>query len=216
MNTFLSNSRFTEYNATPGGRYLIKVDRKYQNQWITIGYIHREYNKENKKSTYRATDFQGGQIFADFNDLYVLKRKFIEHGESLAIAVPIRINNAKMLGKLINSQKPERTNALKNIREKNAPKEKTKEVSKTSPKGKVNNDQKEKEQDSKNPVKYKIAEPGKEENKPKENEQEVPEANTEKQVPNEPVNNEVAEREVELDQIREQNDDLEQNIDLDM
>ena len=229
METFLSNSKFTEYNNTRGGRYFIKAERKDHGQWVTIEYIFRSYNNETKKSTYRATDFAGNQVFVDYKDLSAIKKQLIEHGQTLAQSVPVNVNKEKLQEKIMIVPKAERNNELKNIREKKASKEKTKKISKENSKVKKSPDQKEKEQDAKNTEKYRDQpteksqiNKGLEEIEGKKNlsEKEIDEFALicrlyEEELRIEAVAIEEAAREIELDQLREDNEDREQDIEID-
>jgi len=214
METFLSKTRFTEYDTTPRGRYFIKAERNYGNQWITIGYIHREYDAVNKKYIYKGKDIEGGPIFADIKDIYTLKKKFIEHGQTLAMVIPKKPNRQAQKDKEPYHGKSNRANEIKNIREKKSSKEKTKEV--RTP------DSKEKEQDSKNPTKFKETgqnKDGKNQNL-KENEQETTKSGPDKATQDAPKDNEPdvekSDRDIELEQIREDNDDREQEQEQEM
>jgi hypothetical protein len=205
---------FNEYGTAARGQHFITVSQILNGNRIYIGKIYREYDPEVQKYTYRATDFGGNQVFADYKDLFAIKKGFIEHGESMAHSMPKSPNKAKQAKVQVFVPRVQRNNELKNIREKKSEKDKMKEVIKTKPKVKKDADQKEKEQGSKNPAKYKDAEHSKEERDPKENEQkqDITNAETENQATDEFVDNEVSEREAELDEIREQGSDLEEDI----
>lgn len=211
METKKGKTVFIEYSSSAKGQHFITVVQNVDHKRIIIGRIFREYDSEAKKSKYRATDFAGNQVFVDYKDLYAIKKQFIEHGQSLAQNVQLNANHVKQLGKIVSSQKAERSNELKNAREKKSTKEKTKEVSKTNPKAQTNPEQKEKEQDAKNPVKYKDNEQD-----AKENEQKLETTESEKQMQEETGNIEMSEREAELNQIREDNEDKEQDMEIDM
>lgn len=212
METKNSKTVFIEYSSANKGQHFMTVVQNVDHKRIIIGRIFREYDNETKKSKYRATDFAGNQVFVDYKDLYAIKKQFIEHGQNLAQNVQLNANHVKQLGKIVSSQKAERSNELKNIREKKSTKEKTKEVSKTNPKAQTNPDRKEKEQDANNPVKYKDNEQGTKDN---ERNPETTEPESEKQMQEETGNIEISEREAELNQIREDNEDREQEMDID-
>lgn len=211
-----SKTVFIEYSSTSKGQHFMTVVQNVDHQRIIIGRVYRDYDNEKKKSTYRAEDFAGTPIFTDVKDLYALKQKFIEHGYNLAIAVPANPNRVRPEKPII-IQKGERENTIKNIRENKTTKDKTKETTKANPKAKTNPDQKEKEQDSKNPTKYKDAEHGKEGDNLKENVQthETAESNSEKSIQEESIEPEKSERDIELENIREDNEDREQEMDID-
>lgn len=215
MNLLTSKTVFIEYSSSDKGQHFMTVVQNKNHQRIIIGRIYREYDKETKKTKYLATDFAGNQVFVDYKDLSAIKKQFVEHGDNLAMNVPVRPNQSRQTLKLALSQKAERNEDLKNIREKKSEKEKTKEVSKTNTK--TNENQKEKERDLKNTEKYKDAEQGKEEANSKENVQAqgTAESNSEEKIQEEPEQDIASERMEELEDIREQNDDLEQDIDLD-
>jgi hypothetical protein len=209
---------FVEYSSANKGQHFMTVIQKADHERIIIGRIFREYDSETKKSTYRATDFAGNQVFAGYKDLYAIKKQFIVHGQTLAQNVPVNVNHAKSQEKMIIIPKTKRINELKNIRGIKTTKEKTKEVPKPNPKAKINPDQKEKEQDIKNTEKYKDTEQSKDGNKSKENipVQETAESNSEKEIHEEPEDIKTSEREAELDQIRDEDEDLEQEQEMDL
>ncbi|MFH0866630.1 MAG: hypothetical protein V1904_10565 [Bacteroidota bacterium] len=210
METKKGKTVFIEYSSSAKGQHFITVVQNVDHNRIIIGRIYREYDKETNKYNFRATDFEGGQIFVDIKDLYALKRNYIEHGPNLAMSIPKNPNRVRP-EKPIYINKGERNTELKNIREKKTSKEKTNEVSKTNP------DQKEKEQDSGNTVKYKDNERDKDEGNSKENipQQEVAESNSVNPFQEYPIEPEKSERDIELENIREDNEDREQDMEID-
>lgn len=185
---------FVEYSTADKGQHFITVVQNQNHQRIIIGRIYREFDKENKKYKFYATDFANNQVFADYKDLYAIKKQFIEHGESLAMSAPVNPNRSREAGGLISSPKVERSNELKDVRDRKSSKEKTKEVSKQNPNTRTNEDQKEKEQDEKNTEKYS----GKE------------------QVQEDQEQDITSDRMDELNDLRDQGDDRGQDMEIEM
>jgi len=211
METKKSKTVFIEYSSSAKGQHFITVMQNTDGQRQIIGRIFREYDEENKKPRYRAEDWAGNAVFVDIKELPELKKKFIEHGKNLAMIIPknpVRQMHKDREGYPF-SKNNQRGKEIKQIREKKTTKDKSKEVLKTNP------DQKEKEQDSKNPTKYKDTEQGREV-APKENVQEPAESNSEKSIQEEPEDIRTSEREAELDQIRDDGEDREQEMEIDM
>jgi hypothetical protein len=209
---------FVEYSTANKAQHFITVVQNIDHKRIIIGRIFREYNSETKQTSYHATDFAGNQVFADYKELYAIKKQFVEHGESLAMAVPLAIKQSKQVGKMPFSQKDERKNEVKNIREKKPTKEKTKEIPKNNIMEKRTLDQMERVQDSKNTEKYKNTEPNKDVNNSKENvsSNETAESNSEEQIQEKQEQDIASERMDELEDIRDGKDDLEQEQEIEM
>jgi len=207
METKKGKTVFVEYSSYEKGQHFMTVVQTKDYKRIIIGRVYKVYDKENKKTKYLATDFFGNQIFKDTNELTALKQKFIENGQNLVMLVPSLPSKSRQPNRLALSQKEERTQDLEKIRDKKSSKEKIKEVPKTNLKAKNINDQKEKELDSKSPEKYKNIEQGKDEFNPNENLQEKAEQDSEKPLQEEPTEPEKSERDIELEDIRDQNDD---------
>ena len=128
---------FVEYSTAMRGQHFMTVILVKDGQRQIIGRVYRKYDKENEKTIYWATDWTGNQIFADVKDLYALKKNFIEHGDTLAMAIPIDFKPRKERDDHPYSE---------NIGKKQSPKEKstrTKELKQT--REKTNNTEKEKE-----------------------------------------------------------------------
>jgi hypothetical protein len=212
MKTTRNKAVFTEYSHAEKGQHLIAVSQILNGIWFRIGRIYREYDPETKKYKYMATDFAGNQVFADIKDLQELKKQFVKHGESLAQSIPAQINKANMPGKSIVPQRTDRENVLKNIRGKNTVKDNAKVNPLINLKAKPNVNQIEKEQDAKNKVENKDLEQGNEENTQDKNDLRAPDSTIEEQIQTEPSDNELMERETELNEIREQNNDIEEEI----
>jgi len=207
METKKGKTVFVEYSSYEKGQHFMTVVQTKDHKRIIIGRIYKVYDKENKKTKYLATDFAGNQIFKDTNELTTLKQKFIENGQNLVMLVPSLPSKTRQSNGLVFSQKAERKQDLEKIRDKKSSKEKTREVPKTNLNAKNINDQKEKELDSKSNEKYKDLEQGKDEINPKENLQEKSEPDSEKPIQEEPTEPEKSERDIELEDIRDQNED---------
>ncbi len=194
METKKGKTVFVEYSTADKGQHFMTVVQNKDHHRIIIGRIYREYDKENKKYKFYAADYANNQVFADYKDLYAIKKQFIEHGDSLAYAVPVNPNRSRQSERLISSQKNERTSDLKGIRDKKSSKEKTKEASKTNPDAKTNEDQKEKVQDERNAERYTDSERVQEDQ-----EQDI-----------------TSDRMEELEGLRDQYDDREQDMEIEM
>jgi len=220
METQKSKTVFIEYSSSEPGQHFMTVVQTQDHKRIIIGRIYRQYDKETKKPKYYAKDFEGNQVFANITDLYALKKGFIEHGKNLAdMSKMAQLKKMKQPEKPVNSlQKAERASAVKNIREKKFTKDKTKNVTQNKPNEKAQNTRIEKEQDAKNTEKYKDVEQGKEQNNLKGNvpEQETAESNSEKPIQEEPMDTEKSSREAELESIREQGGEREQEQELEI
>jgi hypothetical protein len=194
MRTNESKTVFVEYSTAEKDQHFMTVSQNKDHQRVIIGRIYREYDKEAKKYKYYATDYASNQIFTDYKDLYAIKKQFIEHGDSLAMSVPVHPNRSRPTERLISTQKPERANELKGIREKKSSKEKTKDVAKANPDAKINENQKEKEQDSRNTEQYSDKE----------------------QIQEDQEQDIATERMDELEELRDQSDDREQELEIEM
>jgi hypothetical protein len=205
---------FVEYSSYKPGQHFITVIETLNHKRIIVGRIYREYDKGTGKSKYIAQDFAGNQIFADTNELSAIKKKFIEYGESLAMSVPVIPHKTKQTGIAKGKQILSRKEIINIIRERKSEKSKKREVSKTNTLAKAINDQKEKEQDLKNPEKYKDPEQTKEGVNPQDKDLETSVSNSEK--PEQTVENEKSERDIELEQIRDTDNDKDQEQDIEM
>ena len=218
METQKNKTVFIEYSSSEPGQHFMTVVQTQDHKRIIIGRIYREYDKGTKKSKYNAKDFAGNQVFVDVTDLYSLKKNFIEHGKNLAdMSKMAQLKKGKQPEKPMTSlQKAERANTVKNIREKKVTKGKAKEITPKNPNTKANDNQK--EQDSKNPERNKATEQGKGETNSKENVpgQESVESNSADTTQEEPIEAEKSERDLELEEIREANDDREQEQELEI
>ena len=224
MFKFRNDTRFIEYLKSAEGQYSIKVEYKsvnkeegeVQRKWIAIGYISKRYIKEENKYIYSATDTVGNPVFSEIKDLYVLKDQFRTSGKQLAENAQMvrlaRTGKTNKVEKTANPQKEQRSSDLKNLRDKKDEKHKTKEVLKQDQKSK--NEHTEKELDAKNTEKYKDTKQGDKETTSKEpiDEDIKPEAENTTQQEGDLV----SDRMDELDDIREQDNDIEQDMELDM
>jgi len=222
METTNSKTVFIEYSSARKGQHFMTVVQTVDHERIIIGRIFREYNPEIKKTYYKAYDFNGDQIFGNGFDISELKNKFKKSGKFMADMV-IGISRAalKVNFRPPINQNPVRVNDIKSIRDKknvrDKRKEKYPEKEKLSEKTKLN--QMEKEQDAKNPVQYKdlahIIEGEMGNDRPQEktesvqNPENTDKANQEDQF----QETEKSERESELEEIRADNDDREQEMD---
>jgi hypothetical protein len=214
METKKSKTVFIEYSSYNKGQHFMTVVQTQDHKRIIIGRVYKVYDKENKKTHYYATDFEGNQVFKNITELYALKQKFIEHGPNLAMVVPSVPGKSRQSSGLVIPQKAERKLDLEKIRDKKSSKEKTKEVKNTD--GKTNNDQKEKEQDSKRAERYKDVDQKLEEHNSKENIPENTVPDTEMSAQEETFEDQTSERENELEQIRDDNEDRDQDLEIDM
>jgi hypothetical protein len=222
METTTSKTVFIEYSSARQGQHFMTVVQTMNHERVIVGRIYREYNPETKKTYYRAYDFQGNQIFGNGFDITELKNKFKKSGKFMAeMSLAVRKQARQVNSKLPNEHKALRVNDINTIRDKKAGKEKEntkdKEKMKASEKTKLN--QMEKEQDDKNHVQYKDlgkvidAEQGINKS------HEVSESNSNPESTNQDgkgdqfQEDEKSEREMELEDIRANNDDREQDID---
>ncbi len=224
MFKFRNDTRFVEYPKSAEGQYSIKVEYKLTNneegkvqrKWIAIGYISKRYIKEENKYIYSATDAIGNPVFPETKDLYALKDQFKTSGKQLAenaqLARLTRIGKTNKVEKTVNPQKEQRSSDLKSLRDKKDEKHKTKEVLKQDQKTK--NERTEKELDEKDTEKYKDTKQSAKEATSKEpNDKDIkPEAENTTQQEEDIV----SDRMDELEDIREQDNDIEQDMELDM
>lgn len=183
---------FVEYSTANKGQHFMTVVQNQNHQRIIVGRIYREYDRENKKYKYYATDFANNQVFADYKDLHAIKKQFIEHGENLAQLVPL--NRSRQSARPILSQKVDRAVELKDVRDKKSS-ERVRDTSKQNPETKVTEEEKEKEkeQGERNTERYLDEEQNQEE------EQDI-----------------TSERMEELEELRDQDDDREQEMEIEM
>ena len=210
MKTKKGKTVFIEYSTNEPKQHFITVVQTADHKRITIGRIFREYDQEAKKTNYYAVDHEGNRVFMDFKGLYEIKQQFKEHGERMAMSVPAKMTKERQAEILkLSIKKDERKNEIKNLREMKTEKVKAKDNQKHSSKKEL--EQMEKVQDDKNPEKHIENEKNKEgvfsEN--------IEESNFEEQIFEEPEN-EFSQREAELDNIRGDNEDREQDLEMDI
>jgi hypothetical protein len=207
METKTGKTVFVEYSSANKGQHFMTVVQTIDHKRIIIGRIFREYNQETKKAKYRATDFAGNQVFADDKDLYSLKKHFIENGKNLADMSRMAQRSNVRKEKQSFPPKVERNDAVKKTRVKKTTKEKTKVEEKQNPNSKEINSERNKD-----------LEQVREKGQSKENNQEKEEPEPENQIQDEQSNeqeNEISDRENELDEIREEDNDREQEMEID-
>jgi hypothetical protein len=224
MDTTKSKTVFIEYSSARQGQHFMTVVQTIDHERIIIGRIYREYNPETKKTYYKAYDFNADQIFGNGYDISELKNKFKKSGKFMAdfVLATRRVARQKNVRIPIN-HKTARINDIKAIRDKKTDKEKgkTKNPEKKEINEKTKLNQMEKEQDAKNAVQYKDLAHLIEGEKAYERSQEKVEANSNIENPNQEnqspedqsLESEKSERDMELEQIRADNDDREQDID---
>jgi nicotinamide mononucleotide adenylyltransferase len=211
---------FIEYSTNKPEQHFMTIVQTKDHQRIIIGRVFREYNAETKKTIYHATDYEGNKIFADIHDLSALKKKFIEHGQSLANTVPNPRAYARQNKPFVFSQKPERVNAIKELRDQKTEKTKSQEVSKLKPNEKAKEIQKENQkelsEDSKNVEQYKDVASNRTDTVSKENVPESIESDSEQPIQSEQDIDITSERMEELEELRDQDNDREQDLEIDM
>lgn len=238
----ITNSKtvFIEYSSARKGQHFMTVVQTINHDRVIIGRIYREYEPKTQKSKYMACDFEGNQIFFDTHDLNELKNKFKKSGRFLAEGKLATQKVAKQKNeKFPYSQNALRTHDIKAIREKKFDRGKgiTKTPEKQNPSEKTKLIQMEKEQDTKNSIKYQTEPNMKTGDNSNEKSPEqlvaglhseninqnvksldqretgsTSENTNQKEQFTEPENNK-SDREMELEEIRADNDDREQDID---
>jgi hypothetical protein len=128
MTTQNGKTVFVEYSTTEKGQHFMTVIQTMDHKRQIIGRIYREYDKENKRANYKATDWEGNQIFVDVKDLPTIKKKYIESGKELAMVIPVNPNHRAQKERETFSNEFPRTKEVKQIRErKTVKKEKVQE-----------------------------------------------------------------------------------------
>jgi hypothetical protein len=208
---------FIEYSTAKKGQHFMTVVQTMNHERVIVGRIYRDYNPETKKTYYRAYDFAGNQVFVNCFDISELKNKFKRSGKFLAeVSLATRKQARQVNIKLPNDQKVSRINDIKTIRDKKAGKEKEKtkdqQKDKVSEKTKLN--QMEKEQDAKNPAQFKDLANiiDKEMDNDRSHEKSESSSNQEDQS----LEEEKSEREIELEEIRADNEDRDQDREIDL
>ena len=129
MKTQKSKTVFIEYSTAEKGQHFMTVMQNEQGKRQIIGRVFREYDKENKKMNYTAKDWAGNEIFADTKDLYAIKKKFTENGKLMAQKIPTWTTH-KEEEEVVKHfpESEERTNEVKEIRERKTSKDKEQEI----------------------------------------------------------------------------------------
>jgi len=217
METLKSKTVFVEYSSHKPGQHFMTVMQTKDHKRIIIGRIYRAYDSETKKTKYIATDVVGNQIFGDINDLSELKKNYIENGERLAGLAPVMLNKGKLNEQRPYPQEDERYDEMKTIREKKSAKVKVQEISKPITITKTDSKLKDRVLDSEKRQINTSKEQIREGNNPGNQVSEKTDLESEKHIPSEQKDNsqtiEKSEREMELEQIREHDNDKEQEID---
>jgi len=219
-----NDTRFIEYPKAEKGQYSIKIEQKIEEKtedqnlkkWVAIGYITKSFNKEENKYNYTACDALGNPIFTDCKELFELKKEFRNNGKDLAgISQMARMANInkKAIKKFEPSHTTQRNQDIKKLREKKDEKNKQKEVLKQEQKAK--NVKTEKEMDAKNEEKRKDTHQNKTETHSKEQTHDDIKSDTDKPAQENQEHDMVSERMDELEDIREQGNDMEQDIEMD-
>ena len=214
--------RFKEQPRVQSGQYSIKVEYcmeikdefgDTEKHWKAIGYISKRYSKEENRNIFSATDAMGNPVFSDTKELHVLKQQFKNNGKQLAEAAQMveknRINQALRNQKTQTHQSVQRSTDLKNLRDKNKDKLKRKEIQQGQ---KVKNLRTERELDAKNEEKHKEVELDKADTLSNEHHNTAIEAENS----NQQEQDNVAERMDELEIMRDDEQDIEQDLDMDM
>lgn len=219
----INNDRFIEYlNAYPG-QYSIRCEHLLINktedesnkdkEWITTGYIYKSFNKAENRYNYSAKDAFGSPIFTDITELHLIKKEFHNHGENLAQNVKMaQIPTVNKVNTPIkqNLQSTNRKQEINQLRDK---KDKTqlKEVAKQVQKAKMLKT--EKQMDALQTEKSKS---DKENNKDAQSKESLSNDSKPENESNNQEQDRANERMDELQDIREQGDDLSQDMEIDM
>lgn len=116
---------FIEYSTSEIGQHFMTIIQFVNGQRKIIGRVYRQYDKENNKTKYLATDHTGSPIFLDTAGLTDLKREFVEKGKDMAYAIPDNPNYQHLKDMdQPDSDYAEREKELKEIREKKSEKDK--------------------------------------------------------------------------------------------
>lgn len=199
-----SQTVFIEYSKCEEGQHFMTVVENQNHKRIIIGRVFYEKNEKTKEMEYVAKDFSGKRIFEASKNLPSIKMEFVAYGEILAKQALLKRSKQKNLRINKGKQILTREQIIGIHRERMADKNKDKkqEVSKTN------------KQDLRRIERTKDQEQIKEKEASKEKEQDE-KLNHDEIVQEEPIENEKSEREIELENIREQNDDREQEQEID-
>jgi hypothetical protein len=222
MFKFRNDTRFIEYPQAYAGQYSIKIEQKVEDKseeqvikkWLAIGYISKSFCKEENKYIYTATDSLGNQIYANLKDLHILKKEFRNNGKQLAeIAQMTRLAKINQLKKTEQKATPQRNSDIKKLRENKEEKLRKQEVLKQEQKAKYTKI--ENEMDAKNTQKNKDNKQDKSEKLSDEHNQENTKSDSKNVTPENQEADTTTNRMDELNEIREQNNDKEQDLEMD-
>lgn len=221
METTNSKTVFVEYSYARKGQHFMTVVQNLDLRRVIIGRIYRDYDPSTKRSTYRAYDYEGNQVFDPTASIEDLKTRFKKSGRYMAEGVIASRQVANQQHVRFPYEQPGiRIKDIKRIREiqmeKN--KEKRKEVRNQRNAEKNQNKQIEKVLDEKNQT-VKKDNPVKVEENPKQGEVEKREVNAEelkqeeRNVQNESTQ---SEREMEIEAIRGNQEERDQDREIEM
>ena len=207
METKEGKTVFIEYSTAEKGQHFMTVVQTMDHKRQIIGRIYREYDKEKSKTNYTARDWAGNEVFKDTHDLSILKKKFIENGKTIALAIPKILNAPKH--KQPYFEKAGRLNELKKTRgEKNQTRKTEKEKDQIN---KVPNNEKDLKPDSRHASLVM--------NERERDLEQIHNSNQQPETEKEPMNRETSEksdREMDLEQIRDDNQDRDQDLEMDI
>jgi hypothetical protein len=222
METTTSKTVFIEYSSARKGQHFMTIVQTMNHERVIVGRIYRDYNPETKKTYYRAYDFAGNQVFVNCFDISELKDRFKKSGKFLAeVSLATRKQARHVNLKIPNDQKVSRINDINSIRDKKTgkEKEKTKDQQKDKDSEKTILNQMEKEQDAKNPTQYKdlanIIDEETENDRSHEN-SESSSNHEDSYQEDQALEEEKSERETELEEIRADNEDKDQDREIDL
>ena len=221
METTKSKTVFIEYSSARPGQHFMTVVQTVDHERITIGRIYRDYDPKNKKITYRAYDFSGNRIFGESPSVSDLKEKFKKNGKFLG-SVVLGMHQARNQENLkpYPSHTTQRNTDIRTIRDRkpNQEREKPKEFTQTKGVDKTKGLITEKEKENGNQLKNKglgnIIEEEEALHQEKERADKASELESLNNV--EQINqDEKSEREIELEEIRAENEEREQDLEID-
>ncbi|MCX6232939.1 MAG: hypothetical protein NTZ33_15525 [Bacteroidetes bacterium] len=225
MFKFNNETRFIEYPQAANGQYSIKIEQKVENktedhirkEWIPIGFISKWFNKEENKYIYSATDSLGNPIFTDCKELYALKKEFRNNGKDLAgisqMARIAGINKKQNINKSEVSATSGRNQDIKKLRDKKD--ENSKHLADLKQVQKAKNVKTEKEMDAKNTEVTKDNQLNKVNIQSKEQNPDDSKPDADNAVHENQEQDIASNRMDELAEIREQGNDMEQDIEMD-
>ena len=88
MKTRKGKTVFIEYSTADKGQHFMTVMQIGEGKRQIIGRVYRDYDKEKKKMIYAAKDWSGHEVFPGTDDIYTLKKKFVESGKHMAELIP--------------------------------------------------------------------------------------------------------------------------------